>query len=190
MLKNCQGPEGTDRHCNTLPCPSLDLAPCIQGHLQYSSDMWPWLSPGKQLNCDEKQQEASSGPLSTLFAQQLHFSSGPCPGLLLELCCWPCTMLTMPRADHALALLTPALPCWPDFLVDHWPASLLWTCLAVTGLFAEPAILLFSVRWDCVSIHETTALLALLSPQLLSQFPLWSSPLLMLSDKNNNKMVS
>lgn len=41
MQRNCQGPECTDRLCNTLPFPALDLTPCVQGHLQYGADACP-----------------------------------------------------------------------------------------------------------------------------------------------------
>jgi len=88
----------------------------------------------------------SSGPLSPFFAQQLHFSSAPYSELLLELFCWALPCWPWP------CLADPTLPCWPDFLVDHQPASLLWTCLEITGVLAEPGymdgpVLFFSVRW-------------------------------------------
>lgn len=61
------------------------------------------------------------------------------------------------------------LTCWLNYLFWPW-TSLLWSCLAIRGLLADPGChhqtcpaLLVQMLWVCIAVAEGTALLALLS---------------------------
>lgn len=112
---------------------------------------------------------------SVSLTQQLPFSTGTCPWSLPEPSCWPSTLLTMTL-------------CCPTWLPGWFYTSSLWICLDCwLNLITWPDLFCSHLGEAVLPVHITTAFLTLLSLQLLSQLPLWSSPFLMLSDKINSQ---